>query len=93
MKPVVYALRRICSCLNVRMCVYGFTRDKLRVRRKYRYRIRNIEIRPSAVCIKCKKTLSKNPITALLSSIKYPLKPYRAHYGFTFLTRPHVPVK
>ena len=32
MKPVVYALRHICSCLNVRMCVYGFTRDKLRVR-------------------------------------------------------------
>ena len=44
MKPVVYALRHICSCLNVRMCVYGFTQallEKLRVRRKSKSLIRS----------------------------------------------------
>ena len=45
MKPVVYA--SICSCLNVRMCVYGFTREAARAPQ--------IEIR-SAVC---KKRLSE----------------------------------
>ena len=79
MKPVVYALRRICSCLNVRMCVYGFTRDKLRVRRKSK---------SGARCVKCKKRC-QNSITSFycVSTAHTALRLY------TFLTRPHVPVK
>ena len=73
MKPVVYA--SICSCLNVRMCVYGFTREAARAPQ--------IEIR-SAVCKKrCHMSDNSNVQNSspLAVKVKFSLK-YRARsYG------------